>query len=105
MINKVTLIGNLGADPDVKISVSGVAVCNLRIATNETRKNAAGDRIEHTEWHQVVAFGKTAENAAKYLQSGARIYIEGKLRTSKWQDQAGVTHWTTKVNADFIRYL
>lgn len=105
MINKVTLIGNLGADPETKTTQSGMVVCNLRIATTERKKDASGNWTDHTEWHRVTVFGKTAENAAKYLQKGRQVYIEGKLRTTKYQDKDGKERYSTDVIADEVKFL
>lgn len=104
MINKVILIGNLGADPEVRQTNSGTSVGNLRIATNERRKDKDGNWGDHTEWHRVVCFGKTAENAAKYLSKGRQVYIEGRLSTRKWEKD-GVDTWTTEVVADNLRFI
>lgn len=104
MINKVTLIGNLGADPEVRQSSSGMSIANLRVATNERIKK--GDEWQdHTEWHRVVCFGRTAENVGKYLSKGRSIYVEGKLRTNKWQDKEGKDRYTTEIIADNIKFL
>ena len=104
MLNKAQLIGNLGADPDLKNTNSGLAVCKLRIATNERVKK--GDNWEdHVEWHSVVCFGKTAENVQRFLRKGSKVYVEGKIRTNKWQDRDGNDRWTTEILADQIRFL
>jgi len=105
MINKVTLIGNLGQDPDMRSTASGAAVTNLRIATTERRKDRDGNWTDHTEWHSVVAFGRTAENVGKYCRKGKQIYVEGRLQTRKWQDRDGRDRYTTEVVADNIRFL
>lgn len=100
-VNKVILIGNLGADPDVRYMPSGDAVANLRIATSETwRDKQTGENRERTEWHNVVIFGKLAEVAKQYLRKGSKVYIEGKLRTRKWQGQDGQDRYTTEVVVD-----
>jgi single-strand DNA-binding protein len=105
MINKVTLIGNLGQDPDMRSTASGTAVANLRIATTERRKDRDGNWNDHTEWHSVVSFGRTAENVGKYCRKGKQIYIEGRLQTRKWQDRDGRDRYSTEVVADNIRFL
>lgn len=105
MINKVTLIGNLGQDPDMRSTASGAAVTNLRIATTERRKDRDGNWTDHTEWHSVVAFGRTAENVGKYCRKGKQIYVEGRLQTRKWQDRDGRDRYSTEVVADNIRFL
>lgn len=90
-INKVIIIGNLGADPEVRYMPQGGAVANLSIATSETYKDkATGEAKEVTEWHRVVIYQRLAEIAGKYLRKGSKVYIEGKLKTRKWQDQQGV---------------
>lgn len=104
-LNKVMLIGNLGADPEVKQTASGTQVCRLSIATNERRKTAAGDWQDATEWHRVVAFGRTAENAARFLKRGRSVYVEGKIRTSKYQDKEGRDKWSTEVICDQLVFL
>jgi len=104
-VNKTILVGNLGADPESRQTSSGSTVTNLRIATNERRKNAAGEWSDHTEWHRVVCFGRTAENAAKYLSKGRKVYVEGKLRTSKWTDKDGRDRYTTEVTCDVLHFL
>ena len=105
MINKVTLIGNLGQDPDMRSTASGTAVANLRIATTERRKDRDGNWNDHTEWHSVVSFGRTAENVGKYCRKGKQVYIEGRLQTRKWQDRDGRDRYSTEVVADNIRFL
>lgn len=103
-INKVILIGNLGADPEVRETQSGTAVANLRLATNERRKK--GDDYEDVvEWHRVVCFGKLAEVCRDYLAKGRQIYIEGSLRTNKWEDKDGNDRYTTEVVAYQMQML
>jgi single-strand DNA-binding protein len=105
-INKVILIGNLGKDPEVRHLESGVAVCNFSIATGETYKDKnSGEKITHTEWHNIVLWRGLAEVAEKYLKKGAKIYIEGKLRTRSWQDQEGNTKYTTEILGDNMTML
>jgi single-strand DNA-binding protein len=100
-VNKVMLIGNLGADPEVRYMPSGSAVANLRIATSESwRDKTTGEPQERTEWHRVALFGKLAEIAGQYLRKGSKVYIEGKLRTRKWQGQDGQDRYTTEVIVD-----
>ena len=100
-VNKVILIGNLGADPEVRYMPSGDAVANVRIATSETWKDRnTGERQERTEWHQVVFFGKIAEIVKQYCRKGSKIYVEGKLRTRKWQGQDGQDRYSTEVVVD-----
>lgn len=105
-INKVTLIGNLGQDPDTKYMPSGSAVTNLRIATTESFKDReTGQQQDRTEWHSVAMFGKLAEIAGEYLRKGSQVYIEGKLRTRKWQDKQGQDRYTTEIVADQMLML
>jgi single-strand DNA-binding protein len=98
-VNKVTLVGNLGKDPEIRSLNSGDKVCNLRIATSETwRDKATGERKEKTEWHQVVIFNPPLVDVAeKYLKKGAKVYLEGSLQTRKWTDQQGVEKYTTEI--------
>ncbi|ELL0578562.1 single-stranded DNA-binding protein [Vibrio cholerae] len=97
-INKVTLIGNLGSDPDVRYMPSGSAVATLSIATSETwRDKTTGEQKEKTEWHRVTVFGKLAEIARDFLKKGSQVYVEGELRTKKWQDQSGEDRYSTGV--------
>ena len=105
-VNRVILIGNLGQDPEVKFLQSGTAVCNLRLATTEAWKDkASGEAQEHTEWHTVTLFGKTAEIAGQYLRKGAKVYVEGKLKTRKWQDKSGNDRYSTEITADQMQML
>ncbi len=105
-INKVILIGNLGKDPEVRHLEGGVAVCNFSIATGETYKDRnSGEKVTHTEWHNIVLWRGLAEVAEKYLKKGAKIYIEGKLRTRSWQDQEGNTRYTTEILGDNMTML
>jgi single-strand DNA-binding protein len=105
MINKVILIGNLGRDPELRTTQGGSHVANLNIATTERRRDKDGNWSEHTEWHTVVVFGKTADNAAQYLKKGRQVYVEGRLQTRKWQDKSGQDRYTTEVIGDNIRFL
>ena len=105
-INKVILIGNLGKDPEVRHLESGAAVCNFSIATGETYKDKnSGEKVTHTEWHNIVLWRGLAEVAEKYLKKGAKIYIEGKLRTRSWQDQEGNTRYATEILGDNMTML
>lgn len=97
-VNKVILVGNLGQDPEIRYMPNGGAVANLTLATSESwRDKTTGEQKEATEWHRVILFGKLAEVAGEYLRKGSQIYIEGKLRTRKWQDQSGQDKYTTEV--------
>jgi single-strand DNA-binding protein len=105
-INKVILIGNLGADPETRSMPSGMTVSNLRIATSESWKDKqSGEQKERTEWHNVALFGRLGEIAAEYLRKGSQVYIEGSLRTRKWQDKEGKDRYTTEVIADEMQML
>ena len=104
-VNKVILVGNLGADPEVRTTTSGTVVGNLRIATTERQKDREGNWTEATEWHRVVCFGRTAENVSRYLRKGRQVYVEGRIRTQKWQDREGKDRWTTEIVSDQIRFL
>jgi single-strand DNA-binding protein len=105
-INKVILIGNLGQDPDTKAMPSGMTVCNLRIATSESWKDKqTGEMKEQTEWHSVAMFGRLAEIAGEYLRKGSQVYIEGRLRTRKWQDKEGKDRYTTEIVANEMQML
>lgn len=105
-VNKVIVIGNLGQDPDTRYMPSGSAVTNLRVATNESWKDKqTGEQKDRTEWHNVAMFGRLAEIAAEYLRKGSQVYIEGKLRTRKWQDKDGNDRYTTEIIADEMQML
>ncbi|MBP9712380.1 MAG: single-stranded DNA-binding protein [Sterolibacterium sp.] len=105
-VNKVILVGNLGKDPDVRYMPSGEAVTNVTLATTETWKDkATGEKRDATEWHRVVFFRKLAEIAGQYLKKGSQVYIEGSLKTRKWQDKDGQERYTTEVVADEMKML
>ena len=105
-INKVILVGNLGADPETRYMPSGSAVTNLSVATSESWKDKqTGEQKERTEWHKVAMFNRLAEIAAEYLRKGSQVYIEGKIRTRKWQDRDGNDRWTTEIIADEMQML
>lgn len=105
-VNKWIGIGNLGADPESRFTPSGDAVCNIRIACTETwRDKATGERREATEWVRIAFFGKLAEIAGQYLKKGSQVYIEGSLRTRKWQDKDGKDQYTTEIRADEMKML
>ena len=104
--NKVILIGNLGKDPETRYMPSGSAVTNLTLATSESWKDKqSGEQQERTEWHKVAMFGRLAEIAAEYLRKGSQVYVEGKIRTRKWQDKEGKDRWTTEIVADEMHML
>jgi single-strand DNA-binding protein len=104
-VNKVILIGNLGADPETRYLPSGDAVTNIRIATTENWKDKSGDKQEHTEWHRISFFGRLAEVAGEYLKKGSPVYIEGRIRTRKWQDKEGQDKYSTEIVADRMQLL
>ena len=105
-INKVILIGNLGADPEIRYTPSGDAVATLRIATSETWKDKqTGERMERTEWHRVILWRRLAEIAQQYLHKGSKVYIEGKLQTRKWTDQSGQDRYTTEIQGNEMQML
>jgi single-strand DNA-binding protein len=105
-VNKVIIIGNLGADPEVRYMPSGSAVTNIRVATSEGWKDKqSGETQERTEWHRIVFFNRLAEIASEYLRKGSKVYIEGSLRTNKWQDQSGNERYTTEIIANSMQML
>jgi single-strand DNA-binding protein len=105
-VNKVILVGNLGADPETRSMPSGMTVTNIRIATSESWKDkASGAQQERTEWHSVALFGRLGEIAAEYLRKGSQVFVEGKLRTRKWQDKSGGDRFTTEIIADNMQML
>jgi len=105
-VNKVILVGNLGADPETRYTASGAAITNIRLATSETwRDKQTGENQERTEWHRVVFFSRLAEIAGEYLRKGSQVYIEGSLRTNKWQDQSGQDRYTTEIIASEMQML
>ncbi len=105
-INKVIVVGNLGGDPETRYMPSGSAVTNMTVATNESWKDKqTGEQKERTEWHKVAMFGRLAEIAAEYLRKGSQVYIEGKLRTRKWQGKDGQDRYTTEIIADEMQML
>ena len=104
-VNKVILIGNAGADPELRYTPGGSAVSNFSIATNESWTNSSGERQERTEWHRIVVWGRLAEICNQYLRKGSKVYIEGKLQTSSWEGQDGVKRYTTEVVARDMQLL
>jgi single-strand DNA-binding protein len=105
-VNKVILVGNLGADPETRAMPSGTTVANLRIATSESwRDKQTGEQQERTEWHRVALFGRLAEVAAEYLRKGSQVYIEGSLRTRKWQDKQGNERYSTEIVGNDMQML
>ena len=105
-INKVILIGNLGRDPEVRYTPNGNAICNISVATTRNWKDkTSGDKVEETEWHRVVFYDRLAEIAGEYLKKGRPVYVEGRLKTRKWQDKDGKDVYTTEVIADNMQLL
>ena len=104
-VNKVILVGNLGRDPETRYMPDGGAITNISIATTSSWKDKSGEKQEATEWHRISFFGKLAEIAGEYLKKGSQVYVEGKLRTRKWQDKDGQDKYTTEVIADAMQML
>ena len=105
-INKVILVGNLGADPETRYTASGSAITNIRLATSESwRDKQSGEQQERTEWHRVVFFNRLAEVAGEYLRKGSQVYVEGSIRTRKWQDQSGADRYSTEVVGNEMQML
>ncbi|MGE4617632.1 MAG: single-stranded DNA-binding protein [Gammaproteobacteria bacterium] len=105
-INKATLIGNLGADPEIRYTTNGSAVANVRLATAESwRDKETGEQQERTEWHRVVFFGRLAEIVEQYLRKGSQVYVEGRIQTRKWQDRDGNDRYTTEIVANEMQML
>ncbi len=106
MINKAIIVGNLGADPEVRYLPSGEAVANIRVATTEKWKDkASGEMKEATEWHRISFFGRTAEVVGEYLKKGSQVYVEGSIRTRKWQDKDGQDRYSTEIRGDLMKML
>lgn len=105
-INKVILVGNLGRDPEMRYTPNSIAVCSFSVATSETYKDKnSGERITQTEWHNIVLWRGLAETSEKYLRKGSKVYIEGKLKTRKWDDKQGITRYSTEIVADVMQML
>lgn len=105
-VNKVILVGNLGADPEMRYMPSGDAVCNMRVATTDRYTDKqTGQPKESTEWHRVNVFGRLAENCGQYLHKGSPVYIEGRIKTRKWQDQSGQDKYSTEIVAERVQFL
>ncbi len=105
-VNKVTLIGRLGTDPELRYTPSGAAVCNFSLATSENwTDKASGQRTEKTEWHRIVVWGKQAELCNQYLSKGRQVYMEGKLQTRQWEDKDGNKRYTTEVTCNQVQFL
>ena len=105
-VNKVILVGNLGRDPEVRNTQAGDPIVHLSVATSESWKDReSGERKERTEWHRIVAWGKTGELCAEYLSKGRNVYIEGRIQTREWEDKEGAKRWTTEINAQTVQFL
>lgn len=104
-VNKVFLVGNLGADPEVRFTAGGTAVANFRIATTEVWNDKSGERQERTEWHRIVVWGKQAEHCGEFLRKGRSVHIEGRIQTREWEDREGQRRWTTEIVADRVTFL
>tara|TARA_B100000427_G_C15482632_1_gene583818 strand:+ start:1089 stop:1544 length:456 start_codon:yes stop_codon:yes gene_type:complete len=105
-INKVILVGNLGRDPEIRYTQNGIAVCSFSLATSESYKDrTTGERVTQTEWHNIIMWRGLAETAEKYLRKGSSVYIDGKIRTRKWEDQQGQTRYTTEIVTDTMQML
>lgn len=104
-LNKVLLIGRLGIDPELRYTQSGEPVANFRMATDESYRGADGNMVERTEWHRIVVWGKLAEPVSNYLHKGSMCYVEGSLQTRSWEDQGGVTKYTTEIKAQRVQFL
>lgn len=104
-VNKAIIMGNLGADPDYKVLNNGSKICNLRVATNDSRKTDTGERVEFTEWHNVVVFGRQAELCAEYLEKASKVYVEGRLHTRKYQDKEGNDKYATEIVAQNVQFI
>jgi single-strand DNA-binding protein len=105
MVNKVTLIGNLGRDPELRRTANGMAVANFTMATTETWNNRNGEREQHTEWHRIVCWGRLAERVSEQLSKGRQVYVEGRLQTREWEDREGTKRRTTEINARTVLML
>ena len=104
-MNKAILVGNLGAEVELKYTKSGTAVATLNLATTDKKKNQDGSWEDVTEWHRCIIWSKTAENAAKYLKKGSKVLVEGRLQTRKWQDKDGADRYTTEINVASLEFL
>ena len=104
-VNKIVLVGHLGADPESRFTPSGVAVSTFNMATNESWKNKEGEYEDRTEWHRIVLYGKAAETASEYMKKGQLAYVEGRIRTRSWEDKDGMTRYTKEVQGDRFTML
>jgi len=104
-VNKAILVGNLGRDPEMRQTQNGQTVVNFTLATSESWTDRNGERVERTEWHRIVAWGKTAELCAKYLSKGRTVYVEGRIQTREWEDKDGNKRYTTEINAQTVNFI
>ncbi len=104
-VNKVILVGNLGADPEIRYTADGTAVATFRLATSRRWTNKEGERVEQTEWHRIVAWRRLGEICAQYLSKGKQVYVEGRIQTRSWEDKDGNKRWTTEIIAENLQML
>jgi single-strand DNA-binding protein len=104
-VNKAILVGNLGRDPELRTTPNGQSVVNFTLATSETWTDKSGERVERTEWHRIVVWGRTAEMCAQYLSKGRTVYIEGRIQTREWEDKDGHKRYTTEINANTVNFI
>jgi single-strand DNA-binding protein len=104
-INRVILVGHLGADPELRHTPSGASVCNFSIATNESWTDKSGEKQERTEWHRIIVWGRTGEACSKHLGKGRQVYVEGRIQTRKWDDKDGITRYLTEIVAQHVQFL
>jgi single-strand DNA-binding protein len=104
-VNKAILVGNLGRDPELRTTPNGQSVVNFTLATSETWTDKSGERVERTEWHRIVVWGKTAETCNQYLSKGRTVYIEGRIQTREWEDKDGNKRYTTEINASTVNFI
>ena len=104
-VNKAILVGNLGRDPELRTTPNGQSVVNFTLATSETWTDKSGERVERTEWHRIVAWGRTAEMCHQYLSKGRTVYVEGRIQTREWEDKEGNKRYTTEINANTVNFI
>jgi single-strand DNA-binding protein len=104
-VNKAILVGNLGRDPELRKTPNGQAVCNFTLATSETWNDKNGERVERTEWHRIVAWGRVGELCHQYLSKGRTVYVEGRIQTREWEDKDGNKRYTTEINASTVNFI
>ncbi len=104
-VNKAILVGNLGRDPELRTTQNGQSVVNFTLATSETWTDKSGERVERTEWHRIVVWGRTAEMCAQYLSKGRTVYVEGRIQTREWEDKDGNKRYTTEINASTVNFI